>query len=161
MLLKGESNYTYMADHLLVQYYTKEKKLAWQKPLSKHQATKENISSAYSGYKALLLNDDLHIFYPDDKKNATKAPEDKDVATYSVVQFGDKDHAGIVSATFTTNGNVTRNYLAWPDDKIGYAFMPGSVKYLGNNEFIGTARKVKQSMLFLKAEQYVFLRLKF
>lgn len=158
---KGESRSTYMTDHLLVQYYTKEKKLAWQKPLSKNQATKDGISGAYSGYKALLLNDDLHIFYPDDKKNATKAPEDKDVATYSVVQFGDKDLAGIVSATFTMNGTATRNYIAWPEDKIGYAFMPESIKYLGNKEFIGAARRVKQGALFLKAEQYVFFRLKF
>ncbi len=158
---RGDSRSTYMDDHILVQYYTKEKKLAWQKPLSKHQATKDNISGAYSGYKALLLNDDLHIFYPDDKKNATKAPEDKDVATYSVVQFGDKDLAGIISATFTMNGTATRNYVAWPDDKVGYAFMPGSVKYLGNNQFIGAARKIKQGALFLKAEQYVFFRLKF
>ncbi len=161
MLLKGESNYTYMNDHLLVQYYTKDKKLAWQKPLSKHQATKDGISGAYSGYKALLLNDDLHIFYPDDKKNATKAPEDKDVSTYSVVQFGDKDLAGIVSATFNMNGTATRNYVAWPEEKVGYAFMPGSIKYIGNNQFIAAARRVKQGALFLKAEQYVFLRLKF
>lgn len=158
---KGESRSTYMTDHLLVQYYTKEKKLAWQKPLSKNQATKDGISGAYSGYKALLLNDDLHIFYPDDKKNATKAPEDKDVATYSVVQFGDKDLAGIISATFTPGGTATRNYVAWPEEKVGYAFMPQSIKYLGNNQFIGAARRVKQGVLFLKAEQYVFFRLKF
>jgi len=161
MLLKGESNYTYMNDHILVQYYTKDKKLAWQKTLSKHQATNDGISGAYSGYKALLLNDDLHIFYPDDKKNATKSAEDKDVATYSVVQFGDKDLAGIISATFTMNGTATRNYVAWPEEKIGYAFMPGSMKYLGNNQFIGAARRVKQGALFLKAEQYVLFRLKF
>jgi hypothetical protein len=158
---RGDSRSTYIDDNILVQYYTKEKKLAWQKPLFKHQATKDNVSGAYSGYKALLLNDDLHIFYPDDKKNATKGPEDKDVSTYSVVQFGDKDLAGIVSATFTMNGTVTRNYVAWPEEKVGYAFMPRSMKYLGNNEFIGAARRVKQGALFLKAEQYVFFRLKF
>jgi hypothetical protein len=158
---RGETRSTYIDDNILVQYYNKEKKLAWQKPLFKHQATKDNVSGAYSGYKALLLNDDLHIFYPDDKKNATKAQDDKDVATFSVVQFGDKDLAGIVSATFTMSGTATRNYVAWPDDKVGYAFMPASMKYLGNNEFIGAARRVKQGALFLKAEQYVFFRLKF
>ena len=158
---RGDSRSTYIDDNILVQYYNKEKKLAWQKPLFKHQTTKDGISGAYSGYKALLLNDDLHIFYPDDKKNATKGPEDKDVSTYSVVQFGDQDLAGIVSATFSLNGTVTRNYVAWPGEKIGYAFMPRSMKYLGNNEFIGAARRVKQGVLFLKAEQYVFFRLKF
>ena len=158
---RGESRSTYMQDHILVQYYNKEKKLAWQKPLSKHQATKDGISGAYSGYKAVLLNDDLHIFYPDDKKNATRAPEDKDVSTFSVVQFGDKDLAGIVSATFTMSGTATRSYVAWPEDKVGYAFIPRSIKYIGNNEFIAAARKVKQGALFLKAEQYVFLRFKF
>lgn len=158
---RGDSRSTYIDDNILVQYYNKEKKLAWQKPLFKHQTTKDGISGAYSGYKALLLNDDLHIFYPDDKKNATKGQEDKDVSTYSVVQFGDKDLAGIVSATFSTNGTVTRNYVAWPEEKVGYAFMPRSIKYLGNNEFIGAARRVKQGALFLKAEQYVFFRLKF
>jgi hypothetical protein len=158
---RGDTRSTYMQDHILVQYYNKEKKLAWQKPLSKHQATRDGISGAYSGYRALLLNDELHVFYPDDKKNATKAPEDKDVYTYSVVQFGDKDLAGIVSATFTTNGTATRNYVAWPEEKVGYAFMPESMKYLGNNEFIGAARKIKQGALFLKAEQYVFFRVKF
>lgn len=158
---RGDSRSTYIDDNMLVQYYNKEKKLAWQKPLFKHQVTKDNISFAYSGYKALLLNDDLHIFYPDDKKNATKGQDDKDVSTYSVVQFGDKDLAGIISATFNMNGTLTRNYVAWPEEKVGYAFMPGSMKYIGNNEFIGAARRVKQGALFLKAEQYVFFRLKF
>ena len=158
---KGDSRSTYIDDNILVQYYNKEKKLAWQKPMFKHQVTKDNISGAYSGYKAILSNDDLHIFYPDDKKNANKGQEDKDVSTFSVVQFGDKDLAGIVSATFKMNGIVTRNYVAWPEEKVGYAFMPRSMKYIGNKEFIGAARKVKQGALFLKAEQYVFFRLKF
>jgi hypothetical protein len=158
---RGDSKSTYIDDNILVQYYNKEKKLAWQKPLYKHQATKDNIAGYYSGYKALLSNDDLHIFYPDDKKNATKGPDDKDVSTYSVVKFGDKDLAGIVSATFTMNGTLTRNYVAWPEEKVGFAFMPGSMKYLGNNEFIAAARRVKQGVLFLKAEEYVFFRLKF
>jgi hypothetical protein len=149
------------SDNVLVQYYNKANKMVWQKPVYKQQKSKDNVVSIYTELASGIMNDALYIFYPDDPKNADRAIDDKDVSEYSVVKFGNKDLAGMFVAKFDVKGNYTRQYIKWPEDKIGFALCVNSFVYLGNNECIATVRKIRQGALFLKAEEYTFLKFKF
>ncbi len=149
------------SDNVLVQYYNKANKMVWQKPIYKQQKSKDNVVNIYSELASGMINDALYIFYPDDPKNAARAIDDQDVSEYSVVKFGNKDLAGIFVAKFDTKGNYTRQYIKWPEDRNGFALCTNSFVYLGNNECVATVRKIRQGALFLKAEEYTFLKFKF
>lgn len=159
---KGESGSTYYhSDNLLVQNINKAGKLNWENPVYKSQVRKDNVTGGYSGVSSFVSNNNLYLFYPDDPKNAEKATDDKDVAEFSVVKFGDKDLAGIFMATFNAKGNYTRKYIKWPEDKIGYAVLMHSFKFVGTNEIMATARRIHQGAITLKSEEYTFFKLKF
>lgn len=147
-------------DHVLVQRYSNANKLLWEKPIYKNQTQKSGVQSIYAGITVFTANNNLYIIYPDDPKNAAKAIDDRDASEFSVVKFGNKDLAGFFVASIDTKGTYTRKYINWPDDKIGFAVCINSFKNVGNNEFIGTARKISQGAITLKSEEYSFFKLK-
>ena len=156
----GGSNAYYNYDNLLVQCYGKTKKILWEKPIYKRQVQKNVLSGSYADICLFTQNDNLYIIYGDDAKNAEKQMEDKNVAQFSVVKFGVKDLAGISLITLKPNGNSTKKYLKWPADKIGFGLNVRSIKPIGNNEYIGTARKISQGAITIKSEEYAVFKLK-
>lgn len=156
----GGSNTYDNYDNLLVQCFSKTKKLLWQKPIYKRQVQKNVLSGSYADIYSFTQNDDLYIIYGDDARNAEKQIEDKNVAQFSVVKFGDKDLAGMSLVSLKPNGNSTKKYLKWPNDKIGYGLNVRSIKAIGNNEYIGTVRKIKQGVITIKSEEYTVFKLK-
>lgn len=155
------THYYYHSDNALVQYYNKANKMTWEKPIYKEQKTNDKIANIYSDLASGILNNVLYVFYPDDPKNADKPVDEKEVGVYNVVKFANKDLAGMFVAKFDTKGNYTRQYVKWPEDKIGFALCSNSFEYIGNNEVIATVRKIRQGALFLKSEEYTFFKLKF
>lgn len=156
----GSTTSTQYLGNTLVQFYA-GKKLAWQKPVLKVQAQKDDrIQSIYAGITCGLANGKLYIIYPDDPKNATKDITDPKVATFSVIKFGNKDLAGMFVANFDEKGNYTRAYINWPDNRIGFALCLNSLKKISDNEYIGTVRKISQGAITLKSEEFSFFRLK-
>lgn len=155
------SHYYPHSDHALVQYYNKANKMVWEKPIYKEQKASDKIPDIYSGLASGILNDVLYVFYPDDPKNADKPVDEKEVGEYNVAKFANKDLAGMFVAKFDVKGNYTRKYINWPEDRLGFALCTNSFNYIGNNEVIGTVRKIKQGALFLKSEEYTFFKLKF
>jgi hypothetical protein len=155
------SHYYFHSDNALVQYYNKGNKMAWERPIYKQQKSSTKIANIYSDLASGIINGVLYVFYPDDPGNADKPVDEKKVSEYNVVRFANKDLAGMFSARFDLKGNYTRQYVKWPEDKIGYALCSNSFEYIGNNECIATVRKIKQGALFLKSEDYTFFKLKF
>jgi hypothetical protein len=152
---------TYRYDNAVVQYFDGQNKVRWTKPIFKRQAMSDKINDVYAGLHVIVANDELIVIYPDDSKNAGKTIEDREVELFSVVKFGGKDLAGIFFNRFTSEGNLTRQYVHWPEHRVGYALDLNSLAYLGNHEFIGTVRKIKQGVFMLKSEDYAFFRLKY
>jgi hypothetical protein len=160
----GNNTFThiyYHSDNALVEYYNKGNKKVWEKAIYKEQKTSSKIANIYSDLASGILNNVLYVFYPDDPKNADKPVDEKDVTEYNVIKFGNKDLAGMFVAKFDAKGTYTRQYVKWPEDKIGFALCTNSFEYIGNNEVIGTVRKIKQGAMFLKSEEYTFFKLKF
>jgi hypothetical protein len=155
------SHIYYHSDNALVQYYNKANKMVWEKPIYKEQKSSSKIANIYSDLASTVVGGKLCVFYPDDPKNADKAVDDQKVSEYNVVKFANKDLAGMFVAMFDTKGTYTRQYIKWPEDKIGFALCTNSFSYIGNNEVIGAVRKIKQGALFLKSEEYTFFKLKF
>lgn len=148
-------------DNALVQYYNSSKKLQWQKPVFKQQSNRESTDEIYAGIYSVLINNNLCLIYPDDIKNADKPVNDYDIASFSVVKFGNKDLAGMFVSNFTPAGDYSRKYIKWPDDKSGYGLCINSFVKTGENEFIASLRKIRQGAIFLTAEGYTFLKLAF
>ena len=146
---------------ILIQYFNSANKMVWQKPVYKKQSRTGLLPDIYTKAASFVLNDAVYLFYPDDPKNANKPVDDKDVSVYNVTKFGSKDLAGMFVAKFDTKGTYTRKYINWPQERIGFALCTNSFKYTGNGECIGAARKIRQTGLFIKSEEYTFFKLKF
>lgn len=155
-----------VTNNLLIQYYNKDNKLLWEKPVFKKQENRKSssryISDDYTGMNTFLINDKLYILYPDDPANASKSPDDGDVNMFIVQSsFGGNDRAGFMFATFSKAGTYTRKYINWTEDKKGYGLLVNSLKYVGNNEFIGVARALHQKMTKVVEGDYAIFKLKF
>ena len=151
----------YNNDNLLIQYFSNTNKMIWQKPVYKDQKRAEILPNIYSKLVSTIIDGGLYIFYPDDPRNASKAVDDKDVAEYDISRFSSKDLAGMFVARFDINGTYTRKYINWPEDRIGFALCTNSLRFIGNGECIGTVRKIKQSLVSVRSEEYTFFKLKF
>jgi hypothetical protein len=154
-----------IAKNLLIQYYGNDNKLAWEKVVYKNQENLKNATrttpDAYMGIRTFLANDVLYIFYPDDPSNANKGIDDKNVNKFSVVSsFGQNDRTGFMLTTFTKSGNYTKKYFDWAADKKGYGLVLPSIKYVGNNEFIGMVRALHQRMSRVTEGDYSVFKLK-
>jgi hypothetical protein len=151
----------YRSDHVLVEYYNKANKRVWGKPIYKEQKSKDGLFSIYSNFASGIINGALYVFYSDDPKNADLPVDEQKVSEYTLVKFANKDLAGMFVAKFDIKGNYTRQYIKWPEDRIGFVLCNNSFNYIGNNEVIATVRKIKQGALFLKSEEYTFFKMKF
>ena|GEM_PF-5255390 len=154
-----------IAKNLLVQYYSNNNKILWEKTVYKNQENLKNATrntpDAYMGIRTFLVNDNLYIFYPDDPSNGAKSVDDKNVHIYSAMSsFGQNDRIGFMFATFTKAGSYTRKYFDWSEDKKGYGLVLPSIKYIGNNEFMGMVRNLHQRMSRVTEGNYSIFKLK-
>lgn len=139
------------AYNVLVQYYDNNSKVIWEKVIYKKQENMkfniDKVKDFYVGINSFVANNNLFILYQDNPDNASKGPNDKDVSPLELLKpSGKTNRTGFMVASFTKGGIYTRKYVNWANEKPGYSLVLRSIKYVGNNEVIGTARILTKEM---------------
>ncbi len=136
------TNVAIVFGNLLVQYFDKDKKLLWQKPVFKLQ-----FGGEYSGTSVFYDDDKLVMFYPDHLRNAGNDLENPNIEMLDVDKAA-KSLAGFVSIVIDKGGSANRTYVKWPADKAGYALFARSVVQTGKQEYVATIQKQEEDERF-------------